>query len=85
MYLIIYFFIFNILIFYYIEEKSCILSKCIFFRIFKILFIIFSAINFILKIFYEKFNDFETIKILIRYSMKIFRIFSNFLNNYIFF
>lgn len=78
------FFIVNILIFYYIEEKSCTLSKCIPSRTSKTSLIISSATNFTLKIFHEKFNDFATIKILIRHSMKTFRISSNSLNNHIF-
>lgn len=78
------FFIVNILIFYYIEEKSFTLSKCIPSRTSKTSLIISSATNFTLKIFHEKFNDFATIKILIRQSMKTFRISSNSLNNHIF-
>lgn len=78
------FFIVNILIFYYIEEKSCTLSKCIPSRTSKTSLIISSATNFTLKIFHEKFSDFATIKILIRQSMKTFRISSNSLNNHIF-
>lgn len=78
------FFIVNILIFYYIEEKSCTLSKCIPSRTSKTSLIISSATNFTLKIFHEKFNDFATIKILIHQSMKIFRISTNSLNNHIF-
>lgn len=78
------FFIINILIFYYIEEKSFTLSKCIPSRTSKTSLIISSATNFTLKIFHEKFNDFATIKILIRQSMKTFRISSNSLNNHIF-
>lgn len=78
------FFIVNILIFYYIEEKSFTLSKCIPSRTSKTSLIISSATNFTLKIFHEKFNDFATIKILIHQSMKTFRISSNSLNNHIF-
>lgn len=78
------FFIVNILIFYYIEEKSFTFSKCIPSRTSKTSLIISSATNFTLKIFHEKFNDFATIKILIRQSMKTFRISSNSLNNHIF-
>lgn len=78
------FFIVNILIFYYIEEKSFTLSKCIPSRTSKTSLIISSATNFTLKIFHEKFNDFATIKILIRQSKKIFRISTNSLNNHIF-
>lgn len=78
------FFIVNILIFYYIEEKSFTLSKCIPSRTSKTSLIISSATNFTLKIFHEKFNDFATIKILIRQSTKTFRISSNSLNNHIF-
>lgn len=78
------FFIVNILIFYYIEEKSFTFSKCIPSRTSKTSLIISSATNFTLKIFHEKFNDFVTIKILIRQSMKTFRISSNSLNNHIF-
>lgn len=78
------FFIVNILIFYYIEEKSFTLSKCIPSRTSKTSLIISSATNFTLKIFHEKFNDFATIKILIRQSKKTFRISSNSLNNHIF-
>lgn len=78
------FFIVNILIFYYIEEKSFTLSKCIPSRTSKTSLIISSATNFTLKTFHEKFNDFVTIKILIHQSMKTFRISSNSLNNHIF-
>lgn len=78
------FFIVNILIFYYIEEKSFTFSKCIPSRTSKTSLIISSATNFTLKIFHEKFNDFATIKILIRQSKKTFRISSNSLNNHIF-
>lgn len=78
------FFIVNILIFYYIEEKSFTLSKCIPSRTSKTSLIISSATNFTLKIFHEKFTDFATIKILIRQSKKIFRISTNSLNNHIF-
>lgn len=78
------FFIVNILIFYYIEEKSFTFSKCIPSRTSKTSLIISSATNFTLKIFHEKFSDFATIKILIRQSMKTFRISSNSLNNHIF-
>lgn len=78
------FFIVNILIFYYIEEKSFTLSKCIPSRTSKTSLIISSATNFTLKIFHEKFSDFATIKILIRQNMKTFRISSNSLNNHIF-
>lgn len=78
------FFIVNILIFYYIEEKSFTVSKCIPSRTSKTSLIISSATNFTLKIFHEKFNDFATIKILIRQSKKTFRISSNSLNNHIF-
>lgn len=78
------FFIVNILIFYYIEEKSFTFSKCIPSRTSKTSLIISSATNFTLKIFHEKFSDFATIKILIRQSKKTFRISSNSLNNHIF-
>lgn len=71
-------------VFYYIEEKSFTLSKCIPSRTSKTSLIISSATNFTLKIFHEKFNDFATIKILIRQSKKIFRISTNSLNNHIF-
>lgn len=60
------------------------LSKCIPSRTSKTSLIISSATNFTLKIFHEKFSDFATIKILIRQSMKTFRISSNSLNNHIF-